>query len=120
MRRTIEQMMAIREDRVKQNLREVRRVITSIRKLIDGKNYADANTFATYLSTLIPYIKEDIVALLLLANLLEKERKADFNGTIEKVELHDRSLSGNEIISTFKKSKKMKDARKKKKHEGED
>ena len=54
MRRTIEQMMAVREDRVKQNLREVRRVITSIRKLIDGKNYADANTFATYLSTLIP------------------------------------------------------------------
>jgi len=35
MRRTIEQMMAVREDRVKQNLREVRRVITSIRKLID-------------------------------------------------------------------------------------
>ena len=105
MRRTIEQMMAIREDRVKQNLREVRRVITSIRKLIDGKNYADANTFATYLSTLIPFIKEDIVALLLLANLLEEERKADFNGTIEKVELLDRSLSEDEITNIFKKSK---------------
>jgi len=105
MRQTIEQMIAIREDRVKQNLREVRRVITSIRKLIDGKNYADANTFATYLFTLIPYIKEDIVALLLLANLLEEERKADFSGTIEKVELHDRSLSKDEITNIFKKSK---------------
>ncbi len=111
MRQTIKQMIVIRKDRVKQNLREVRRVITSIRKLIDGKNYADANTFATYLSTLIPFIKEDIVALLLLANLLEEERKADFNGTIEKVELHDRSLSKDEITNIFKKSK---DGRKKK------
>jgi len=68
----IEQIVNV-EREVKHNLSEVEKTVTSIKKLIDKKNYDDANIQATCLSNLILHIKGDIIALIKLTSLLEED-----------------------------------------------